>query len=239
MTGFRRRRIFLQFSRARFSGPSATRSPTFGAYPRSSRKVCQRIQSVRRRKMRMSGLCKVGMSAFMEGRGPHGNGANHVEPTRTGPIKSVARGTAETVDAGRSRRAAESKRPPRAADAAAPARARRSLPGSRTARSTIEPQVGGPLGAEDSGTPAPALCGFRTHTGCRTPVAGRFFGEPGDTTEVDDPGSLVGGGVPARENDPRMAGAPSLLRWVGDAGQLAVPLAGAAGAGLPSDRPDR
>jgi hypothetical protein len=34
-----------------------------------------------RRKMRMSGLCKVEMSAFMEGRGPYGNGANHFEPT--------------------------------------------------------------------------------------------------------------------------------------------------------------
>jgi hypothetical protein len=44
-----------------------------------------------RRKMRMSGLCKVEMSAFMDGRGPHGNGANHFEPTRTGPIESVAR----------------------------------------------------------------------------------------------------------------------------------------------------
>src|SRR6202050_2672181 len=119
-----------------------------------------------RRKMRMSGLCKVEMSAFMDGRGPHGNGANHFEPTRTGPIEGVARGTAETADAGSSRRATENKRPPRAADAAAPARARRSLPGSRTARSTIESQAGGPLGAEDSGTPAPALCGFRTHTGC-------------------------------------------------------------------------
>jgi hypothetical protein len=47
-----------------------------------------------RRKMRMSGLCNVEMSAFMDGRGPHGNGANHFEPTRTGPIESVARGTA-------------------------------------------------------------------------------------------------------------------------------------------------
>jgi hypothetical protein len=39
--------------------------------------------------MRMSGLCKVEMSASMEGRGPHGSGANHFEPTRTGPIESV------------------------------------------------------------------------------------------------------------------------------------------------------
>src|SRR5580698_8213279 len=126
----------------------------------------QRERFMCRCKVRMSGLCKVEMSAFMDGRGPHGNGANHFEPTRTGPIKGVARGTAEAADAGGSRRATENKRPPRAADVAAPARARRSLPGSRTARSTIESQAGDPLGAEDSGTPAPALCGFRTHTGC-------------------------------------------------------------------------
>src|ERR1700690_2358582 len=137
-----------------------------GAHLRMRAKASQRRQLFCRRKMRMSGLCKVEMSAFMDGLGPHGNGANHFEPTRTGPIEGVARGTAETADAGSSRRATENKRPPRAADAAAPARARRSLPGSRTARSTIESQAGGPLRAEDSGAPAPALCGFRTHTGC-------------------------------------------------------------------------
>jgi len=32
----------------------------------------------------MSGLCKVEMSAFMDGRGPHGDGANHFEPTQFG-----------------------------------------------------------------------------------------------------------------------------------------------------------
>ena len=46
----------------------------------------------------MSGLCKVEMSAFMDGRGAHGNGAIHFEPTRTGPIESVARGTAAASD---------------------------------------------------------------------------------------------------------------------------------------------
>jgi len=51
-----------------------------------------------RRKMRMSGLCKVEMSAFMDGRGPHGNGANHFEPARTGPIESVARGTRPAIE---------------------------------------------------------------------------------------------------------------------------------------------
>src|SRR5580700_1836529 len=162
--------------------------------------------------MRMSGLCKVEMSAFMEGRGPHGNGANRVEPTRTGPIESVARGGAEATDAAGRGRAAESKRPPGAADAVPPARARRSLPGSRTARPAIEPQAGHPLGAQGSGAPAPALCRFRTHLGRGTPGPGGFFGEPGNATEVDDPGSFVEAAFPAGENDASMAGAPSLLR---------------------------
>src|SRR5271156_5103857 len=79
----------------------------------------QRNAAECRRKMRMSGLCKVEMSAFMEGRGPHGNGANRVEPTRTGSIESVAPGTAAAAaDAPGSRGAAASKRPPGATDAA-------------------------------------------------------------------------------------------------------------------------
>src|ERR1700683_198725 len=191
-----------------------------------------------RRKMRMSGLCKVEMSAFMDGRGPHGNGANHFEPTRTGAIESVARGTAEAVDAGSGGRAAESKRPPRAANAAAPARVRRSLLGSRTARPALEPQASGPLGAEGSGAPAPALCGFRSHLGRGTPGPGGVFGEPGDATEVDDPGGLVAAALAARQNDPRMARAPGLLRGVGDAGQLPIPLARGARSGLPAHRSD-
>src|ERR1700675_2125632 len=73
------------------------------------------------RKMRMSGLCKVEMSAFMEARGPHGNGANHFEPPRTRPPESIARGKAEAPFAGSSRRAAEGNRPPGAANAASDA----------------------------------------------------------------------------------------------------------------------
>src|SRR5882762_6873588 len=75
-----------------------------------------------RRKMRMSGLCKVEMSAFIDGRGPYGNGANHLEPTRTGPIESVARGEAEASFAGSSSGAVEGNRPPGAANAAADSR---------------------------------------------------------------------------------------------------------------------
>src|SRR5438552_18778829 len=60
--------------------------------------------------MRMSGLCKVEMSAFMDVRGPHGGGANHFEPTRTGPIESAGRGTAEASCAGSGSGAAETDR---------------------------------------------------------------------------------------------------------------------------------
>ena len=45
--------------------------------------------------MRMSGLSKVEMSAFIGGRGRHGNGANRLEPTRTGPATCVARDKAK------------------------------------------------------------------------------------------------------------------------------------------------
>src|SRR5580700_2864260 len=111
-----------------------------------------------RRKMRMSGLCKVEMSAFMDGRGPYGIGADRLEPTRTGPIESVARGKAEACDAGRSGAAAESNRASGAPDARSHSRARGWCPGSRTAWAAIEPQIGGPHRAEDSEAATPTLC---------------------------------------------------------------------------------
>src|SRR5258708_3100860 len=178
--------------------------------------------------MRMSGLCKVEMSAFMEGRGPHGNGANHFEPARTGPLESVARGKAEAPFAGSSSRAAEDKRPPGAANAASDSRARGWCPGSRTTWSAIEPQVGSPVRAEDFGAPAAALCGFRTHAGCRAPGPGGFAGEPGDAAEVDDQGSFVGAAPAAPRAPPRVARAPSPFRRTGDAGQLFRPPLGMA-----------
>src|SRR5271156_532523 len=46
MNGFRLRRAFLQFLSARLSGQSETRSPAARAYPRLSRKGCQRIRNV-------------------------------------------------------------------------------------------------------------------------------------------------------------------------------------------------
>src|SRR6266567_7605833 len=57
--------------------------------------VDMRVCELCRCKMRMSGLSKVEMSAFIGGRGPHGNGANRLEPTRTGQIARATRGQAE------------------------------------------------------------------------------------------------------------------------------------------------
>src|ERR1700688_3697347 len=67
--------------------------------------------SVCRSKMRMSGLSKVEMSAFMGGRGPHGNGANCFEPTRTGPATRATRDKAEADHPERSCQTTEDQRP--------------------------------------------------------------------------------------------------------------------------------
>src|ERR1700676_1662738 len=61
-------------------------------------------------KMRMSGLCKIEMSAFMVGRGRHGHGANRLGSTRTGPAMRATRSKAEADHADRSRQAAEGQR---------------------------------------------------------------------------------------------------------------------------------
>src|SRR5260370_22401077 len=62
--------------------------------------------------LRMSGLSKVEMSAFIGGRGPYGNGANRLEPTRTGPAARATRGQAEADHADGSRQAAADQRSP-------------------------------------------------------------------------------------------------------------------------------
>src|SRR6267378_6472693 len=86
---------------------------------------CQQTDHYCRRKMRMSGLCKVEMSAFMVGRGPYGNGANRLEPTRTGPTARVAGRTARAFNAGRGCTADQDNRPSGAPVIAALAGARR------------------------------------------------------------------------------------------------------------------
>src|SRR5712671_858464 len=108
--------------------------------------------------MRMSCLCKVEMSGFMGGRGADGNRAHSDEPTRTGPVASVAGGPAKAFDASRSGAAAEGNRPPRAAAADPHWRARGWRDRSRATRPAVESQIGGGLGADDSDSPSPALC---------------------------------------------------------------------------------
>src|SRR4029077_17803195 len=168
--------------------------------------------------MRMSGLCKVEMSASMEGRGPHGSGANHFEPTRTGPIESVARGTGEASLASSSSGTTENNRPPGAADAAPHPRTRGWCPGSRIARPAIESQAGGPLRAEGFDSRGSALCRLRAHAGRRTLSQGWFPGEPGDPADVDEQSGLLASSLPAGEKDPRVAGAKSWVWGAGDAG---------------------
>src|SRR5271155_3667885 len=65
MNGFRLRRAFLQFSGARVSGRSATRSPALGAYPRLSGKVCQRIQKVHGQRLQDNEHSKIASMEIM------------------------------------------------------------------------------------------------------------------------------------------------------------------------------
>src|SRR5450432_2452900 len=71
---------------------------------------CQRNVQRCRCKMRMSGLSKVEMSGFMGGRGAHGNGADYLEPTRTGPAAGATRDPGEAHQSDRSGPAAEDQR---------------------------------------------------------------------------------------------------------------------------------
>src|SRR5882724_6715968 len=92
-------------------------------------------------KMRMSGLSKVEMSAFIGGRGPHGNGANRLEPTRTGQIARATRGQAEADHAGRSRQAAEDHQSLYPSAAVASGEPRRPRGDQWITRTKIKPQV--------------------------------------------------------------------------------------------------
>ena len=65
--------------------------------------TCQANGSVCRRKMRMSGLCKVEMSAFLRAGGPDGRGADGVEHEGAGAFEGVAPDHARTFTADRCR----------------------------------------------------------------------------------------------------------------------------------------
>src|SRR6267154_529342 len=191
-----------------YRAPVGTSAARFRSIMSSASGVKIRCQMCRR-KMRMSGLCKVEMSAFMDVRGPHGDGANHFEPTRTGSIESVARGTAAASDAGCGSRAAESNRPPGAPDAAPHPRTGGWWSGSRITRPAIESQAGSPLRGEGFDSRGSALCRLRAHAGRRTLSQGWFPGEAGDPADVDDQSGLLASAQPAGEKDPRVAGEKS------------------------------
>src|SRR6266704_4752397 len=146
----------------------ASRFPRKSArHYRPRNKRCQFLESSCRCKMRMSGLSKVEMSAFIGGRGPHGNGANRLEPTRTGQIARATRGQAEADHAGRSRQAAEDQRSPYPSAAVASGGTRRPSSDPWITRTKIKPQVSRAVGAEDFAPGAATLCGLRTHPGRR------------------------------------------------------------------------
>jgi hypothetical protein len=115
-------------------------------------------------KMRMSGLCKVEMSAFIGGRGPHGNGANLLEPTRTGPVAGATRSEAEADHAGGSCQAAEDERSPDPSAAVWFRGTRRSSSDPWITRESIKPQVSRGVGARDFAPGAATLCGRRANS---------------------------------------------------------------------------
>src|SRR4030081_939704 len=67
--------------------PMNNAGSAIGAHLRLRGEPSQRRGTACRCKMRMSGLSKVEMSAFIGGRGRYGDGANGLEPTRTGPAR--------------------------------------------------------------------------------------------------------------------------------------------------------
>src|SRR4030088_2853504 len=107
--------------------------------------------------MRMSGLSKVEMSAFIGGRGRYGNGANCLEPTRTGPAACAARDQAEADHPDRSGQAAEAQRSAHPSIAGWSEEARGPSSAPWLTRTAIEPQISGALGAADFAPRAPTL----------------------------------------------------------------------------------
>src|SRR6266403_129926 len=181
-------------------------------------KASQLKVSVCRCKMRMSGLSKVEMSAFIGGRGPYGHGANRREPTRTGPPARATRGQAEANHADRSRQAAEDQRSSHPSAAVSSGETRRSSGDSWITRKTIQPPVSRAVGAEDFAPDAATLRGLRAHPGRRALGPGGIAGEPRDAAEVDGEGQLVAPTRATRKDHPCVAGAASQFRRASDAG---------------------
>src|SRR6266436_5385766 len=169
-------------------------------------------------KMRMSGLCKVEMSAFMGGRGAYGNGADRLEPTRTGPIARATRGQAEADHADRSRQAAEDQRSPYPLASVSSGGTRRPSGDPWITRTKIKPQVSCAVGAENFAPGATTLCGLRTHPGRRALGPGGVVGEPRNAAQVDGEDQLMVPARATRKDHPCVAGTASQFRGAGDAG---------------------
>src|SRR5437879_3062590 len=221
-------------SRSSRSGPIRR-----GVYPPTLADVNKPTQTCRS-KMRMSGLCKVEMYGFIQGRRADGTGANRVEHEGTGAVEGAARRRARPSETGGSGAASAIERPPGTALADAAANSGRWRDRAWVARSPLEPENSRDLGAACSAPAAPGpLCRIRAHTGGRASGTQRPGGEPGDAAPVDECRWFVAVAPAARESDACVAAAALCFRRTGDDGQLALSLAGSARPGLPLGGPDR
>src|ERR1700691_2743176 len=91
-------------------------------------------------KVRMSGLCKVEMSAFLGAGGPDGRGADRVERARAGAVERGARDYTRASAADRGRTPFAVERSAGAAIAAASGCCGGSRAGAWTARTSLESQ---------------------------------------------------------------------------------------------------
>src|SRR5580692_1518042 len=112
------------------------------AHLKWEQEASQRRETKCRRKMRMSGLCKVEMSAFLRVGGPYGRGADRVECEGAGAVEGVARDPTRTFAADRWRTPIATERSSGAAFTAACAQRRRWRAGAWAARPSLEPQDG-------------------------------------------------------------------------------------------------
>src|SRR5260370_24462988 len=169
--------------------------------------------------MRMSGLCKVEMSGFIQGGRADGTGANRVECERTGSAEGVARSRARPSETGGSGAASAIERTAGPALAGPAASGRRWRDRAWAARSPLEPEDSRDLCAARVARLAPgALSGIRPHAGRRAPGAPGPLGQPRDAAAVDEHGRLVAPAKPAGESRPCVAattglGKISALRW--------------------------
>jgi hypothetical protein len=145
--------------------------------------VCPRC----RRKVRMSCLCKVRMSAFLGAGRPDGTGADQLEPTRTGAVEGVARSPARSSETSSSRSAFAADRTAHSALTATPANRGRSRADASVARISLEPEDPRSCPAAHAARVASgALCRFWPHAGRRASGGAGPGGESRDVAELDE-----------------------------------------------------